>query len=300
MSWIKKGLLFKNSGTSNGSQLPVVDIYPDIYKIYYSARDNQNRSIPKYTNLNKSDLSIISDYPLNLSLGKPGSFDSHGIMPTEILTLEDGTKYLYYVGWSKRLDVPYWNSIGLATSKDDGRSWQKYSEGPIFSTSALEPNFIGTICVIPPHTKPKYEEIFTKPTWYMYYSSARWEEIDGKQESIYDIKSAVSVDGINWLPTGKTNVKLEGEEGGIAAFRKVKNNYYFSIRNKSDFRTNPENSYKIWCFNSIKNKKELILEPEGNETMCAYPFVIEEKDRDIMFYCDDFGKSGIYLAIKEK
>lgn len=303
--WEKKGILFKNHGITKGSQLPVVDTnYSDIYRIYYSARDKENRSFPKYANFTK-DLKLISDYPLNLELGKPGAFDSHGIMPTEVITLEDGTKYLYYIGWSKRLDVPYWNSIGLAISEDEGRSWKKYSEGPIFSTCAKEPGFIGTIQVIQPTPKEKWDAVFNQPTWTMYYSSAHWEEIEGKQESVYDIKLAVSCDGINWIPRKKTIIKLYRNEGGISSFRKIGDRVFYSLRNKSDFRNNIENSYRIKS-QFIDNKdyypyEFTELEPEGDETMCAYPFVIEEKDKYLMFYNGhDFGKGGISYAESKK
>ena len=40
--WTKKGNIFNE----HPSQLPVVDIYPDTFKIYYSTRDDKGRSIP--------------------------------------------------------------------------------------------------------------------------------------------------------------------------------------------------------------------------------------------------------------
>lgn len=288
MTWIKRGSIFNGID----AQLPVVDIYPTKYRIYFSRR-LKGCSLPVWVDINKKDFSIIKtqiDKPI-LELGKIGSFDHYGVMPTDIVTLKDGTKYLYYVGWSKRLDVPYHNSTGLAISKDNGKTWKKYSEGPIFNTSAKEPGFIGTISIS--HTN---EDKYTH--WVMYYSSAHWEEINGKLEPVYDIKSATSKDGINWECTEITNLKLFNEEGGIASFRKFKDYFFFSVRNKFDYRTNLNNSYRIKSTNSNMEYETLELSPEGDENMCAYPFLVDEEDRIIMFYNTDFGSKGISYAIK--
>jgi len=301
MTWIKKGIIFDKEW----AQLPVVDNSSESwYTIYYSTRDENGRSIPKCILVDKKILSVLthSVYQPNIPLGKPGSFDADGIMPSSIITLEDGTKYMYYVGWSKRVDVPYWNSTGLAISKDNGVTWEKYSEGPIFGSNPKEPGFIGTVEVI--RKGPS--------NWWMFYSSAHWEEIDGKQECIYDIKDARSYDGVNWISIGGSNIPLLENEGGIAAPRIVKDGeytweMYFSVRGKTDFRTNPKNSYKIKKAYSTdlinwtrENNQSEFLQPIGDELMNAYPWIIQEKDRDIMFMNTDFGKSGISYAIKIK
>lgn len=293
MGWIKKRNIFNK----HWAQLPVVDVYPEYYKIYYSTRDHLNRSIPKWVKITKDTFQVIEYAEIGIiNFGKPGSFDSYGIMPSCIITLSDGVKYMYYVGWSKRIDVPYWNSTGLAISMDGGETWKKYSHGPVFSSNNSEPDFIGTVEVIPPQPREKYEDIFTKPRWIMYYSSAHWEEIDNKQEPVYDIKEAISEDGINWKATGKIIAHLTGGEGGITAFRKIQNAFFYSIRQKSDYRTNPNNSYHIKSVDSNIEYEMLELAPEGGENMCAYPFIIEEKDKSIMFYNTDFGKGGISYA----
>lgn len=286
MTWIKKGIIWNK----HHSQLPVVDVLGGIYKIYYSTRDEQGRSIPMWFQVDRTNPSKTLNHSVEpiLLLGKPGSFDSHGIMPSSIITLEDGTKYMYYVGWSKRIDVPYWNSTGLAISKDNGVTWEKYSEGPVFNTGILETGFIGTTYVIR-----------GKAIWVMYYSSCRWIE-DNKLEPFYDIKQAVSDDGINWRPLDKTVIQIKEEEGGVAAIGKLKNKFIYSKRNKSDYRTNPLNSYKIYSCDLNGINEQLELFPEGDEIMCAYPFVVEEEDKYIMFYNSDFGKSGISYAIKMK
>jgi hypothetical protein len=300
MNWVKKGNIFNDEW----AQLPVVDVYDDFYKIYYSTRDEKGRSIPKWIKVKKYELKIIEKGNLNeLDLGKPGSFDSYGIMPTEIINvrgLGGRYKYMYYVGWSKRLDVPYWNSLGLAKSEDWGETWKKYSEAPILSSDINDTGFVGTCGII-------RDELHYK----MYYSSAHWEEINGKQECIYDIKMALSGDGVNWEKDSKTIIPLNDFQGGISSPRIIKdyplNKMYFSIRGKKDYRIKSKDSYKIRNAHS----KDLInweidysgskwVEPGKNEDMCAYPYIIYEYNKYLMFYNTDFGKSGISYAELEK
>ena len=65
----------------------------------------------------------------------------------------------------------------------------------------------------------------------------------------YDIKIAVSYDGILWDKTGITAIELEGEEAGISAASVVEvegvYHMWFSSRHAYEFRTNRDRAYKI-------------------------------------------------------
>ena len=88
--WVKQGNIFNE----HHSQHPVVDVYSDTFKIYYSTRDNKGRSIPMSISVFKNNpTEYLHPTPLNLELGQPGSFDWSGIMPTNIVTLKDGTPF---------------------------------------------------------------------------------------------------------------------------------------------------------------------------------------------------------------
>ena len=75
--------------------------------------------------LNTFQLKNINSKPI-LELGKPGTFDEHGIMPSCIVKNGDEL-YLYYSGWQQSIGVPYNNYTGLAISKDNGKTFKKYS-----------------------------------------------------------------------------------------------------------------------------------------------------------------------------
>ena len=289
--WIKQGNIFNK----HHAQLPVIDICLDTYKIYYSTRNKNGCSIPMSISVFKNDLKkYLHPIKINIPLGDYGAFDHYGVMPTDIITLEDGTKYLYYIGWSLRKDIPYHNTLGLAISKDNGINWKKISDGPIFNSNYLEPGFIGTAKVYKEDTH-----------WIMYYLSCReWIRTKDKLEPTYDIKKAISDNGIDWRPTNEIVIPLQKNEGGIASFNKLNNKAWFSVRGKLHYRNNTEESYKIKTATLVNNKwirdKNIDLdvsEKGWDSEMVAYPYIIQEKDNLIMFYNGNgFGKTGIGYA----
>jgi hypothetical protein len=157
--------------------VPVVHSLENSWRVFYSDRVD-GKSVPKYIELSKIDLRVVSDDNVQIvEHGRRGSFDWAGIMPTSIICPEPSTIFLYYIGWSIRKDVPYHNSLGLIISKDNGKTFQKFSDGPVFSTSYKEPGYIGTVSVM------FDDELFKG--WYL--SCREWiETSDGKIEPVYD------------------------------------------------------------------------------------------------------------------
>jgi hypothetical protein len=296
--WIKG----KNIFNEHHSQLPIVDEYDNTYRIYYSTRID-GKSHPMFIDIDKKNFNTIinkSNKPI-LSLGNIGSFDWAGIMPTDIVN-HNGKKYLYYIGWSLRKDVPYHNSLGLAISTDNGFTWEKFSQGPILNTSYKEPGYIGTI-----------EILIENNIWRMWYLSClNWIEFNGLIEPTYDIKYAESTNGIDWDPKGIVCISLDDEEGGISSCRIIKNNnkyfMWYSVRNKIEYRENVNNSYRIKTAESLdgifwEKNEEIDLDITETSTwdnkMVCYPFIIEDGNKLVMFYNgNDFGKTGIGYAKK--
>ena len=297
--WNKKGNFFNE----HHSQVPVGDEYQNFYRLYYSTRID-GKSNPMFIDVDKEDPSKIlnkSEKPI-LKLGNRGSFDWAGVMPTEIITLGD-TKFLYYIGWSLRMDVPYHNNLGLAISRDNGNTWKKISDGPVLSTSYLEPGYVGTVSIL-----------IENGVWRMWYLSClNWVESEVGLEPTYDIKYAESKDGINWVPIGITCIPLTNDEGGISSQRVIKINdkyhMWYSVRNKTDYRKNIKNSYRIKKSTSndglswIKEddvELDIDLNSSWDNIMVCYPFIVQKENKLIMFYNgNEFGKTGIGYAVKE-
>jgi hypothetical protein len=306
MDWLKKGLIFNTTGVHSWSishaQVPVVDkVNNEIWRIYYSTRDNKNQSTISYIEVesnNPSNIVYKHQSPI-LEKGELGCFDDSGVMPTCIITVNE-KKYLYYIGWTTGVTIPYRNSIGLAISEDSGKTFQKYSMGPIMGTGLFDSSFVGTIFV--------YKDTSNYHGYYL--SCSQWKNLDGKPEPFYDIKHSISVDGIHWERDGIVAIPLKGNEGGIASASVIKNNekYYmwYSVRKGFDYRKNKLNSYKIGYAESLDlinwNRQDDIAgisqSKEGwDSEMIAYPNIIKSDGKLYMFYNGNgFGKTGFGYA----
>jgi hypothetical protein len=207
-------------------------------------------------------------------------------------------KYMYYIGWSRRIDVPYHNTLGVAIS-EDGVNWEKLSDGPVMSSSILEPGYIGTVEI------KKFGSIYRM--WYL--SCREWIEDFDRLEPIYDIKIAESTNGVDWKPTGLVAISLTEDEGGISSARFLERSgffeLYFSVRGKTGYRENTNEAYRIKKAVSLdgiiwerKNFIEIDTSNFGwDDFMTCYPEIVKTKNSTYMFYNGNgFGLSGIGYA----
>jgi hypothetical protein len=307
MRWIKKGLIFAPDNNfdwmASYASIPIVDKIDDSrLRIYFSTRNKQGRSLPAY-------LEIDSDNPQNilylhpkpiLPLGQLGTFDDDGVMPYWLVT-HGSRKYLYYLGWNRQVAVSYRLSIGLAISEDSGRSYQKYSEGPICDRSVDEPYFVTAPCVL-----------VEKHKWRMWYASCTgWKTINHTAEPFYHIKYAESEDGIRWVRTGQVCIDYDGFTDGIARPCVFLENglfkMFYSYRSAVGYRTDPQRSYRLGYAESTdgrdwtRNDSEVGIarsECGWDSEMIEYCFLYEHHGQKYLFYNGNgFGKSGFGYAI---
>lgn len=305
--WSRKNLLFK---TKNYGSIPFAfKMEDDNFRIFFSQRNDKGQSYPVFIDaeIKNGDIKLTSDvYKIKLDLGKIGTFDDNGIMPSSVVR-HNGLLYLYYIGWSPQSTVSYQLTIGLAISKDDGLSFEKYSEGPILNRDIEEPFFNTAPYVI------KDENL-----WRMWYvSSTGWITHKDKTEPLYRIKTASSKDGIKWDRHENICIDYNNNTGvesiGRPCVLKNKNIYemYFSHRKSIDYRENEniENSYKIGMSKSLdgfvweENLKLDIIPYEKNEwdeNMREYCHVFIHKNFKYMIYNGNhFGKYGFGYSIQK-
>lgn len=305
---MKKGLIYVPSGkyswNKTHAQVPVVDcINEKLWRIYFSTRDSQNQSRTSFIEVKpEKPTEILYEHSVPiLELGKKGSFDENGIMPTCIIN-SGKEKLLYYIGWSRQNDVPYRNAIGLAKSAD-GINFTKVSEKPVVGTLKGDSDFCGTAYVLK-------QEI-----WKMWYLSCiKWEMIDGKMEPYYNIKYAESTDGINWKREGKVAIALKDKnEAGLTSAAVIKENktwkMWYGMRPAKGYRTEKANSYRIGYAESndgiswIRKDEQAginVSKSGWDSEMLSYPYIISHKEKLVMFYNGNgFGRSGFGYAIYE-
>lgn len=309
INWIKKGMLFDPRGRHEWmmayAQVPTVYDTGDRYRIFFTCRPNKDAngqfiSYTSYLELAKSDpfkTLYVHDKPV-LKVGEAGSFDEFGIHPCSIIDMGDLT-YFYYQGWTRMASVPYQTSLGLAVSKDKGKTFEKFSKGPLFSRTPNEPYLENGFFV------SRIDNAL-----HMWYSTAReWLEVNGKVEPVYVIVHATSSDGIIWQRENIPCIKAvyQKEANGRPCVVKIGKTFHmwFCYRNVENFRTG-EGAYRIGhaissnlrTWQRKDNVDNITVSTQGwDSEMVAYPSVVKERHRLLLFYNgNSFGKYGFGYA----
>lgn len=304
MKWLKHGLIFAPNGTAgwmkSHAQVPTPLVGEEFIRVYFSSRPQSNLSLTTFVDLDiekPGRVLRLNPTPI-LELGKPGTFDEHGIMPS--CAVRNGSDvYLYYSGWSRGVSVPYTNSTGLAVSADGGQTFLKVTEGPILTKSIHDP-FSATSPAV----------LKEKDAWHMWYCSGiGWLEVAGKYEHTYDIKYASSRDGIAWEPSAMPVIPQRTEHEAITRPYVVKSedgyDMWFCYRGSYNFRDG-ENAYRIGYAHSKDLQRWLrsdeavgidVSEAGWDSRMIAYPAVVAVKGETLMFYNGNgFGVDGFGYA----
>lgn len=266
----------------------------DIFRIYCSGRDIQNRSLVGYVDVNLGNPTTIlkySDHPA-LGLGELGCFDDNGVTPSWIIR-RDGKKYLYYIGWKPRSTTRMSVVAGLAVSDDDGENFSRVSRAPILRQTDREPFSILTApCVM-----------HDNDIWKMWYvSGEKWHTPDLPR---YNIKYAESVDGILWDQKGVVCIEAAAESETALARPCVRqeNSIY-----KMWYSTKPDGEwYRIGYAESadgiewtrMDEKAGIDVSDSGwDSEMVEYPFVFDHRGGKYMLYNGNgYGTTGIGLAV---
>ena len=310
MRWIKTGLVFTpDAGRDwmrSHAQVPLADrVGDDVLRVYFGTRDAENRTVTAYVEVAADDprrVLRVCDEPA-LGLGRLGCFDDRGALPSWVVN-RDGEKLLYYVGWNVGGTVPFRNSIGLAASRDGGRTFARRYDGPVVERIHTEPHFCATSCVL-----------VEGALWRMWYLSCTgWEIVGGQPEPRYHIKYAESADGVVWERRGVVAVELKSaEEGGLARPCVVKTGglyrMWYSYRGLRDYRTDRAQSYRIGYAESADGISWTRMDEEAgidvadagwDSEMVTYAFVYEHGGRLHMLYNGNgFGATGFGHAVAE-
>lgn len=307
MNWIKKGVIFAPDRNYDWmvshASVPVVDeARAGVLRIYFGTRDKDGRSQTSYIEVDAQqpeNVLYIHDQPI-LALGKPGSFDDSGIMPSWLVNWQN-KKYLYYIGWTVTVSVPYHLAIGLARSDDAGQSFRKVSRGPILDRSVDEPFFNTAPCVIP-----------EEKHWRMWYVSCTgWEQVGEQHEPRYLVKFAESSNETHWSKPDRVCIGYDENTGAIGrpcvyedgdTFKMI-----YSYRGVQDYRTDPAQSYRLGYAESTdgfvwrRHDDQVGIERSASgwdSEMMEYCYVYKYEDRTYLFYNGNgFGKTGIGYAV---
>lgn len=313
MKWKKRGKIFTPGEQGldwmqRRSQVPNTLVFANIVRVFFSCRgkrgnDGLDVARPAFVDFERKNfpnkIVKVSEEPI-LELGKLGTFDEFGIMPS-CVTKVNSLYYLYYLGWKRLASVPYDIAIGLAISSD-GENFSKMGAGPVLGANLQEPFIQSTISN--PITVDSQRTVF------FYMTGIKWlKDSNGKTESIYKIARAITKDGVTFDRTGAGCIRSIVEEecqASPAVFR-LSNRWhmYFSYRHGLDFR-NSERGYRMgyaysddlenWTRDDSQTGITISESSFDNEMIC-YPHIFELDEKILMLYCgNDFGEDGFGLA----
>ena len=298
--WRKLGRLFCPSGDTDWMQshaaVPIAEhLEGSLYRIYFSARDQSNRS---YTGsivmdiLQPNKVLDISTTPI-LVPGELGEFDDSGAMATWLVSVGD-TRYLYYIGWNLGVTVPFRNSIGLAVSKG-GAEFTRYANGPIVDRTLHEPHFCASCCVVPGADR-----------WRMWYLACTgWSKTSSMPQHHYHIKYAESKDGIVWRRDGVVAIDYAGDwEYAISRPSVIRDHdrwkMWYSFRGES-YRIGYAESEDGVLWTRLDHEAGIGVSSAGwDSEMIEYPYVFDHQGGRYMLYNGNgYGKAGFGLAVLE-
>ena len=301
MKWLKKGLVIEPTGKLDWmvthASIPFAEnIEGNLYRVYFAGRDNRNRSQIGYIEVNINEpqkILYITEKPV-LRFGSLGAFDDNGVMPSWIIRHDD-TKYLYYTGWNQGVTVPFYLQVGLATSRDAGKTFERISKAPILDRSSHDPYLSASPCIL-----------IGNGVWRAWYTSCvRWEMENGKPKHYYHIRYAESKDGINWEREGVVCIDFKSrEEYAIARPCVLKENdvykMWYSYRGKS-YRIGYAESKDGVHWRRKDEEVGIDVSQSGwDSEMICYAFVFIHRDRKYMLYNgNNYGKTGFGYAILE-
>lgn len=304
ITWKKEGRVFAvtgNSGWMNThAQIPTVLVLEDRLRVYFATRPRKDLGLTTFVDLDRKDprrVLHVCERPI-LEVGRPGTFDNHGIFPVYVGYI-DGRVHLYYVGWYRGSSIPYHNAVGLAVSDDDGMTFRKLFDGPVLDRTSKEPYSTGAVYIVE-----------QDGSYHMFYNEVfDWIVVNDRYEPLYHIKHAVSENAIEWTKTDRVCIGSQHAREGVARPSVIRRDgiyhMWFCYRGSDDFRDGRD-SYRIGYarsenlldWNRADGLAGIGVSDTGwDSTMIAYPCVVEVDGEYLMFHNGNgFGTSGFGFA----
>jgi predicted GH43/DUF377 family glycosyl hydrolase len=300
VNWKKLGLIFEPQKhcdwVHSHAWVPTPDCLEDgRYRVYFAGRNTENLSqVGAFTvDLDQPDTILDPTSEPLVRLGELGMFDDSAVLPAWMLNKGE-SKYLYYVAWMQGKRVPFYASIGVAESRDGGKSFTKLTHGPLLNRNEIDPLFTAAPCVI-----------FENGLWRMWYTTnTKWRLVDGAPLPKYHIKYAESADGIQWDRQGRIAIDFASSgEYAISRPWVVKNgdgySMWYSYRG-NEYRIGYAESLDGLTWTRRDDQAGINVSAAGFDSeMIEYAAVVEHKGKQFLFYNgNNYGEQGIGLAVE--
>ena len=300
MTWRKLGRVFEPSGELDWAKThaanPVAEhVEGDEYRVYFSARDERNRSSIGFVRVRVADDGVeIVDVPPEpvLRPGELAMFDDSGASVGCVVPVGEA-RYLYYMGWNLSVTVPWKNALGLAISEKPGGPFRRVSRFPVVPLDESDPYTISYPWILRENGRFRM--------WYG--SNLRWGS--EKRDMLHVIKYAESSDGVEWEKADRVVIDSSGpEEYAICKPCVVKDAdcyrmWFCSRGEKYRIQHAVSDDGRVWT--RLGRDEGIDVSPEGwDSDMIEYPCVFDHGGRRFLLYAGNgFGATGFGLAVWE-
>lgn len=298
--WEKKGRIYTVDNnnpylvTHAANPLPV-HLKGDIYRIFYSGRNEENKSSVSFVDIDIITRKVIYDPKVPVAIfGAAESYYSHGISVGNLFSTEEGRDIILFMGWQIPYDQHWRGDIGCLEVENllDESIRMKVNDIAYMRVDDEDAVSLSYPFVM-------YHEGIYK-MWYG--STISWTSEN--DEMIHVIKYATSNDALNWKKHG---IAIPYEIGVAQAFSRPsiiaddeKYHMWFSYRSglgqkyRIGYATSRDG---ISWENDLKNVGIDVSEDGWDSEMICYPFVFDHKGIRYMLYNGNgHGKDGFGLA----
>lgn len=302
--WRKLGLLYVPAAAGRhpklishaANPLPVL-LEGDVYRIFFSGRDSQNRS-----SVGAVDVDIVRRRVIRvhedpvLEHGRTGSFHADGVSIGNCY-VAGGVRYMLFMGWQAPADGHWRGDVGRLVVRPD-LTLELESNTPFMGVDAEDP-----VSLSYPWVQEDGECGFVM--WYG--STETWDA--GNGEMLHVIKRATSMDGHRWQRHGLAVPHALGRAQAfsrptVARAPDGNHEMWFS------YRSGAGEKYRIGYARSADGIRwDLRLESSGidvsaegwDSEMIEYPFVLDHRgERYLLYNGNGYGRTGFGLAVLER
>ncbi len=298
MKWEKQGQIFQVESQhpklkTHAANPLAVSLKDDIYRVYYSGRDDGNKSSVGYIDIDIVKQAVVN-YPDHVAFeyGAADSFYSHGVSIGNMYRQGD-KNYILFMAWQIPEGGHWRGDVGqLEVSKDLG-TLSLSANNPFMTSDNDDPVSLSYPWVM------HHEGIYKM--WYG--STVEWDA--GNGEMLHVIKYATSEDGENWQKYGQAVPSTLGEAQAFSRptvlYKQSKYHMWYS------YRSGTGQTYRIgystsndglqWQNNLLNAGIDVSMTGWDSEMIC-YPYVFEHRGQTYMLYNGNgYGREGFGLAI---
>jgi hypothetical protein len=301
MHWRKLGQLYRPENVhpklkTHAANPLAISLSGDVYRIFFSGRDGQNRSSIGFVDVDivRRELVSICDKPV-FEYGPANSFYSHGVSIGNCYETE-GRRYILFMGWQIPPGEHWHGQIGRLVLEKNF-SVQIDSDEPFMNTDLTDPVSLSYPWVL------RGRDGFYR-MWYG--STVTWDT--GNGEMLHVVNHAISADGHKWQRRG---LSVPYKLGQAQAFSRptvigdASGEYHMWF----SYRSGWGQKYRIGYASSQDCERwDLRIDQAGidvsfsgwDSEMIEYPFVFDHKsERFLLYNGNGYGHTGFGLATLE-